>query len=742
MSASPPRSLFQSVRGRLVLLVLSLLAPALLLVAVLIYRAYHNERASVAGQLLSTARAVAAVVDREMLEADAILRTLAASQALADANFDAVDGIARRALLNDRRWFVLGDARYEQIVNTLVPFGTRVPPIPDDAELRAAMDRGQTYISNLMQGPVAQALVMHVSRPFLVDGQLKYTLHLTTRPAQLAETLAIERYAPGSLITILDRNDRIVLRTRESAKYAGTLASAKMRAHFAAASEGVHDTVTLDGVPSLTAYHRSPLSGWVALIAAPKTQLFASARELLWTGLGLSALLLLVAGMIAAWIGRGLAHGVDSLVAGSEAITRGEPVEFQPSGLRETDFIAAAIARSAQHQRQISEKLETALAQEKTARADAQRAAERLHFSLSSLHLGEWDWDVASDTIRVSPRAAAIYGLDPRGTYTREQMRQALHPDDIDRARTAAREAVESGADYLIEYRVQHPSYGQRWVAASGRPVFDSRGKVTSMMGVVQDITERRQAELVLRTQNELLEQRVTERTRRLRETIGELEAFSYSISHDMRAPLRSMHSYAKLLQAEHAAQFDDNARHYLERIRSNAARLELLVRDVLAYSRVAKEQIELRPVELDAFVSDLVQQMPEVQTPGVTIDIQRPLPRALAHDAYLSQVLTNLIGNAVKFVAPGVPPRVEISATPHQGAIRLAVRDNGIGIDPADADRIFQIFGRVNSSAGYEGTGIGLAIVKKAVQRMGGEIGVESRLGHGATFWFTLPRA
>jgi signal transduction histidine kinase len=258
----------------------------------------------------------------------------------------------------------------------------------------------------------------------------------------------------------------------------------------------------------------------------------------------------------------------------------------------------------------------------------------------------------------------------------------------------------------------------------------------------VQDITDRKNAEMVLRTQNEVLEQRVAERTSKLRETIGELEAFSYSISHDMRAPLRSMQGYAELLLSEHAASLDEAGRRYLARIAANAERLDLLVRDVLTYSKVAKEEIELRPVDLDRFVPALVQQMPEHQKPGVTIEVRHPLPTVRGHEAYLSQIFTNLVGNAVKFVAPGVPPHVAIQAQAQGNVVRISIRDNGIGIAPEHFDRIFQIFGRVHADKEFEGTGIGLAIVKKAVQRMGGEIGVESALGGGTTFWFTLGKA
>jgi signal transduction histidine kinase len=209
-----------------------------------------------------------------------------------------------------------------------------------------------------------------------------------------------------------------------------------------------------------------------------------------------------------------------------------------------------------------------------------------------------------------------------------------------------------------------------------------------------------------------------------------------------MRAPLRSMRSYAELLETEHATELSPEARHYLERINVNAARLDLLVRDVLAYSRVAKEQIETKPVDLHHFVSELLEQMSDDAVAPLPVTILGSLPPVVAHEAYLLQIFTNLIANGLKFVRPGQAPRVEISANDNVPFVTLSIRDHGIGIDPADFGLLFQIFGRLNPDHAYEGTGIGLAIVKKAVQRMGGELGVDSAVGKGATFWFTLPRA
>ncbi|HUS35042.1 MAG TPA: ATP-binding protein [Verrucomicrobiae bacterium] len=264
-----------------------------------------------------------------------------------------------------------------------------------------------------------------------------------------------------------------------------------------------------------------------------------------------------------------------------------------------------------------------------------------------------------------------------------------------------------------------------------------------------REIAQRRQVEQALReAQAELhdhaekLEDQVAQRTAELRETIQQLEAFSYSVSHDMRSPLRAMQGYSDALLDEYRDKLGSTGVEYLTRIRRSASRMDLLIQDVLAYSRVAKGDIQLAPVNIEAVIRDVVQNYPALQSDRADVCVAGPIPPVMGHEAYLTQIVSNLLTNAVKFVESGKKPSVTIRTRAEGEMIRIDFQDNGIGIAEKHQKQIFQIFGRVYSDKMYEGTGIGLAIAKKAAERMGGSLGVKSETGVGSNFFVILKRA
>jgi signal transduction histidine kinase len=269
----------------------------------------------------------------------------------------------------------------------------------------------------------------------------------------------------------------------------------------------------------------------------------------------------------------------------------------------------------------------------------------------------------------------------------------------------------------------------------------------SAIAGPVGVAVERRQAaEALTRAKAQLeehtrnLEKAVMERTATLRETIAELEAFSYSLSHDMRAPLRAMRSFSEILEQRHAKELGPEGKNLLDRIISASGRLDRLIQDVLAYSRVAIAPIEQNAVNLDQLLHQIIAEHTNFQTPLANIEIASPLLPVLGHEASLTQCIYNLLSNAVKFVAEGKTAHVRVWTESVDAQVKIWFEDNGIGIPSKLQDRMFLMFQRLHPAGKYEGTGIGLTIVRRAAQRMGGQVGVISDIGKGSRFWLTLP--
>jgi len=273
----------------------------------------------------------------------------------------------------------------------------------------------------------------------------------------------------------------------------------------------------------------------------------------------------------------------------------------------------------------------------------------------------------------------------------------------------------------------------------SSAPFRDPAGQITGAVVVIQDITDRKQAEEELRQLAATLEQRVHERTAELEATNKELEAFSYSVSHDLRAPLRGIDGFSKILLEKNAGQLDATGQDYLNRVRNAAVRMTRLIDDMLKLSRIGRAEMRVKQVNLSelaaVLIAELRQRDPELQ---VRVDIQPGL--RVTGDADLLRIaLENLIGNAWKFTGKTADAHIEVGAMNQDGKCIYYVRDNGAGFDMAYADKLFIPFQRLHSEEEFPGTGIGLAIVQRIIARHGGQVWAEAVEGQGSTFYFTL---
>ncbi|RKX70819.1 hypothetical protein DRP53_03715 [candidate division WOR-3 bacterium] len=326
-----------------------------------------------------------------------------------------------------------------------------------------------------------------------------------------------------------------------------------------------------------------------------------------------------------------------------------------------------------------------------------------------------------------------------------------------------------------IELRLIRKNGEARWVSVFISPI--TYHEQVAIQITFIDINEKKENELELRRYQEQLEELVTKKTEQLNIRIEEveklnramlnlledykavnegltelakklhdsnedLEAFTFTVSHDLRAPLRAVEGFAHAIVEDAGERLDPATREYCDRIITAAQHMEGLIDDLLKYSRIGRREITLSPIALEEVLTEVMGafQM-EIKDKKARVEIERPLPVVLAHRATLTQVLSNLLSNALKFHKDGIQPWVRIRVEPYGSRVRIYVEDNGIGIDPKDHKRIFRLFERLHGIESYPGTGVGLAIVKRGVEQMGGKVGLDSEPGRGSRFYLELRR-
>jgi PAS domain S-box-containing protein len=339
--------------------------------------------------------------------------------------------------------------------------------------------------------------------------------------------------------------------------------------------------------------------------------------------------------------------------------------------------------------------------------------------------------------IYVSPQVKAILGFTPEEWMEDPYLwEKQLHPQDCERVKSEVEMARSSGHMYQAEYRFRRRNGWFIWLRDQAVVVKDERGQPLFMQGLMLDISDLKRVEAELQKY-----------ATRLERSNQELQDFAYIASHDLQEPLRKIQAFGERLVTRHSHELSQNGREYAERMARDAARMQMMINDLLAYSRVATETHPFASVDLGRLAHEAVIDLQaRLEKSGGTVEIE-DLPQVEGDPLQLRQVFQNLIGNALKFHQPGLRPVVKVygkispptDASPGKIA-QIIVTDNGIGFDEKYLDRIFEPFQRLHGRGVYEGSGIGLSICRKIAERHGGKITAHSQPGEGATFILTLP--
>lgn len=353
-----------------------------------------------------------------------------------------------------------------------------------------------------------------------------------------------------------------------------------------------------------------------------------------------------------------------------------------------------------------------------------------------------WDWNLPTDSLWRNNNFKLQFGYDPQEIMPGlESLICRIHPEERYRVQSSIQLALDSKQNnWSDQYRFQCKSGEFVYIEDRAYIVRDSEGIPLRMAGAMMDVSELKKAESQIRILNTDLEQKVIQRTAQLEASIKELEAFSYSVSHDLRAPLRAVHGYTQMLTEDYENVLDAEGKRICNIISSSATQMGLLIDDLLRFSRISRNSMNPGLVNMSAVVNSAIEENAGEKDKERIKILIHPLHQAFGDANLMKVVWNNLVSNAIKYSSKVQLPEIIIGSTQEDGFITYFIKDNGVGFNMKYAHKLFNVFQRLHSEKEFEGNGVGLAIVHQVISKHGGKVWAEGAIGEGATFYFSLP--
>ncbi|MEN6290890.1 MAG: ATP-binding protein, partial [Methanobacterium sp.] len=390
------------------------------------------------------------------------------------------------------------------------------------------------------------------------------------------------------------------------------------------------------------------------------------------------------------------------------------------------------------HTFELSEKrVSLAIVRDITERKKSEKKLKKSENSLAKAqhmaHIGSWESNIQTGEVSWSDGLYSIFHVDPN-TFAPDfnSFINFIHPDDWEYLKNIINQVTSKGISVDLDYRIVLADGSIRILNTKAEVTdFDENGNPCLILGTTQDITERKQ-----------MEEELQETIRKLKRSNEELQQFAYVSSHDLQEPLRTIASFTQLMERRYKGKLDEDADEFMGYIVDAAVRMKQQINDLLEYSHVSTAENEFKRVNTDSILDQAINNLKSSIDENNAKITREPLPDVIADSDQLRRVFQNIIGNSIKYRKPDESPKIHISAYKDEKNREyiFSIQDNGIGIEKHYLDRIFRIFQRLHTMDEYEGTGVGLAVVKRIIDRHGGRIWVESELGKGSTFYFTIP--